>query len=326
MSRQYIDIESPQHLKLKTDNSLTPGTDEVVIAVTYAGINRADLLQRAGLYPPPEDASPVMGLEVAGIVSAVGPGSRLRIGDRVCALVHGGGYATEAIARSDFCLKLEDNISFEQGAALPEALLTVWYNLIERAQLKAGERLLVHGGVSGIGSMAIQIAKHLGCEVVATAGNSEKMALCQQLGADHALDYRLSLTDQLQELSLMGSIDVVLDMVGGDMAQFNLDALAIDGRIACIGFMRGSQCQLDLIQLLMKRATMTGSTLRRLTVTEKSNCFVAVNEQVMPAIAAGAIQPVIDSIFPLKDALAAQDHMASGAHAGKILLDCQLKD
>ena len=326
MPRQYIDIESPQHLKLKTDNSLTPGTDEVVIAVTYAGINRADLLQRAGLYPPPEDASPVMGLEVAGIVSAVGPGSRLRIGDRVCALVHGGGYATEAIARSDFCLKLEDNISFEQGAALPEALLTVWYNLIERAQLKAGERLLVHGGVSGIGSMAIQIAKHLGCEVVATAGNSEKMALCQQLGADHALDYRLSLTDQLQELSLMGSIDVVLDMVGGDMAQFNLDALAIDGRIACIGFMRGSQCQLDLIQLLMKRATMTGSTLRRLTVTEKSNCFVAVNEQVMPAIAAGTIQPVIDSIFPLKDALAAQDHMASGAHAGKILLDCQLKD
>lgn len=325
MPRQYIDIESPQHLKLKTDNSLTPGTDEVVIAVTYAGINRADLLQRAGLYPPPEDASPVMGLEVAGIVSAVGPGSRLRIGDRVCALVHGGGYATEAIARSDFCLKLEDNISFEQGAALPEALLTVWYNLIERAQLKAGERLLVHGGVSGIGSMAIQIAKHLGCEVVATAGNSEKMALCQQLGADHALDYRLSLTDQLQELSLMGSIDVVLDMVGGDMAQFNLDALAIDGRIACIGFMRGSQCQLDLIQLLMKRATMTGSTLRRLTVTEKSSCFVAVNEQVMPAIAAGTIQPVIDSIFPLKDALAAQDHMASGAHAGKILLDCQLQ-
>ena len=326
MSRQYIDIESPQHLKLKTDNSLTPGTDEVVIAVTYAGINRADLLQRAGLYPPPEDASPVMGLEVAGIVSAVGPGSRLRIGDRVCALVHGGGYATEAIARSDFCLKLEDNISFEQGAALPEALLTVWYNLIERAQLKAGERLLVHGGVSGIGSMAIQIAKHLGCEVVATAGSSEKMALCQQLGADHALNYKLSLAEQLQALSLMGSIDVVLDMVGGDLAQFNLDALAVDGRIACIGFMRGSQCQLDLIQLLMKRATMTGSTLRRLTVTEKSNCFVAVNERVMPAIAAGTIQPVIDSIFPLEDALAAQEHMASGAHAGKILLDCQLKD
>ena len=326
MSRQYIDIESPQHLKLKTDNSLTPGTDEVVIAVAYAGINRADLLQRAGLYPPPEDASPVMGLEVAGIVSAVGSGSRLRIGDRVCALVHGGGYATEAIARSDFCLKLEDDISFEQGAALPEALLTVWYNLVERAQLKAGERLLVHGGVSGIGSMAIQIAKHHGCEVVATAGSSEKMALCQQLGADHALNYKLSLAEQLQALSLMGSIDVVLDMVGGDLAQFNLDALAVDGRIACIGFMRGSQCQLDLIQLLMKRATMTGSTLRRLTVTEKSNCFVAVNEQVMPAIAAGTIQPVIDSIFPLEDALAAQEHMASGAHAGKILLDCQLKD
>lgn len=326
MSRQYIDIESPQHLSMKTDDSLIPGTDEVVIAVAYAGINRADLLQRAGLYPPPEDASPVMGLEVAGIVSAVGPGSRLRIGDRVCALVHGGGYATEAIARSDFCLKLEDNISFEQGAALPEALLTVWYNLIERAQLKAGERLLVHGGVSGIGSMAIQIAKHLGCEVVATAGSSEKMALCQKLGADHALDYKLSLAEQLQALSLMGSIDVVLDMVGGDLAQFNLDALAIDGRIACIGFMRGSQCQLDLIQLLMKRATMTGSTLRRLTVTEKSNCFVAVNEQVMPAVAAGTIQPVIDSIFPLKDALTAQDHMASGAHAGKILLDCKVQD
>ena len=326
MSRQYIDIESPQHLSMKTDNSLTPGTDEVVIAVAYAGINRADLLQRAGLYPPPEDASPVMGLEVAGIVSAVGSGSRLRIGDRVCALVHGGGYATEAIARSDFCLKLEDDISFEQGAALPEALLTVWYNLVERAQLKAGERLLVHGGVSGIGSMAIQIAKHHGCEVVATAGSSEKMALCQQLGADHALNYKLSLAEQLQALSLMGSIDVVLDMVGGDLAQFNLDALAVDGRIACIGFMRGSQCQLDLIQLLMKRATMTGSTLRRLTVTEKSNCFVAVNEQVMPAIAAGTIQPVIDSIFPLEDALAAQEHMASGAHAGKILLDCQLKD
>ena len=326
MSRQYIDIESPQHLSMKTDDSLTPGTDEVVIAVAYAGINRADLLQRAGLYPPPDDASPVMGLEVAGIVSAVGPGSGLRIGDRVCALVHGGGYATEAIARSDFCLKLADNISFEQGAALPEALLTVWYNLVERARLKTGERLLVHGGVSGIGSMAIQIAKHLGCEVVATAGSSEKMALCQKLGADHALDYKLSLAEQLQALSLMGSIDVVLDMVGGDLAQFNLDALAIDGRIACIGFMRGSQCQLDLIQLLMKRATMTGSTLRRLTVTEKSNCFVAVNEQVMPAVAAGAIQPVIDSVFPLKDALTAQDHMASGAHAGIILLDCQVQD
>ena len=325
MSRQYIDIESPQHLSLKTDSSLNPGADEVVIAVACAGINRADLLQRAGLYPPPEDASPIMGLEVAGVVSAVGPGSQLQIGDRVCALVHGGGYATEAIARSDFCLKLADNISFEQGAALPEALLTVWYNLVERAQLKSGERLLIHGGVSGIGSMAIQIAKHLGCEVVTTAGTSEKMALCQQLGADEALNYTLPLAEQLQALSMMGTIDVVLDMVGGDLAQFNLDALAIDGRIACIGFMRGSQCQLDLIQLLMKRATMTGSTLRRLTVTEKSNCFSAVNEQVMPAIAAGRIQPVIDSIFSLKDALAAQEHMASGAHSGKIVLDCRLR-
>ena len=325
MSRQYIDIESPQHLSLKTDSSLNPSADEVVIAVAHAGINRADLLQRAGLYPPPEDASPIMGLEVAGVVSAVGPASQLQIGARVCALVHGGGYATEAIARSDFCLKLADNISFEQGAALPEALLTVWYNLVERAQLKSGERLLIHGGVSGIGSMAIQIAKHLGCEVVATAGTSEKMALCQQLGADEALNYTLPLAEQLQALSMMGTIDVVLDMVGGDLAQFNLDALAIDGRIACIGFMRGSQCQLDLIQLLMKRATMTGSTLRRLTLTEKSNCFSAVNEQVMPAIAAGRIQPVIDSIFSLKDALAAQEHMASGAHSGKILLDCRLR-
>lgn len=322
MPRQYIDIESADQLSLKRDNSLTPGPEEVVIKVAFAGLNRADLLQRVGLYPPPEDASPIMGLEVSGLVSSVGSNASLKVGDRVCALVHGGGYATEAIARSDFCLKLDDSISLELGAAMPEALLTVWYNLIERAQLKPKERLLVHGGVSGIGSIAIQLATQMGCEVIATAGSEAKMALCRELGATHALDYQEPMSEQLAGLDLMGQIDVILDMAAGDLAQFNLDALAIDGRIACIGFMRGSQCELNLIQLLMKRATLTGSTLRRLTEKEKAQCFTAISAKVMPDVESGAIRPIIDKIFPLEDALEAQTYMASGAHAGKILLDC----
>ena len=227
----------------------------MLIEVDHAGINRADLLQRLGLYPPPEDASPIPGLEVAGQVVAVGKRcSSLQVGDRVCALTHGGGYASYAIAREDHCLALPDNLSTEQGAALPEALLTVWYNVMERGQLSAGETVLIHGGSSGIGSIGIQMAAALGANVISTAGSAVRCDAVKALGASFVANHREgSLTEQFTDAGYGGHVDVILDIAGGDLMQANLDLAAPDGRIVCIGVMRGMQSEINLATLFMKR-------------------------------------------------------------------------
>ena len=325
MLRHYIDIESPESLQYRQDQLRAPGNGEIAIAVDYAGINRADILQRLGLYPVPDDASPIMGLEVAGRVAAIGPEvTTFTRGERVAALVQGGGYASAAIARADHTLKLPENIDTRTGAALPEALLTVWHNVFTLGRLQAGETLLVHGGGSGIGSIAIQMAKSRGATVVATAGGPNKCAKVEALGAVFVADYRGDdLAEVFGEAGYAGKIDVILDMAGGDFTPLNFNLAASDGRVVCIGVMRGSKAEIELFPILMKRLTLTGSTLRGLGMAGRAAGFAAINEQVMPSVAAGVIAPVIDETFSLADAMAAQSRMQSGQHFGKILLDCR---
>ena len=325
MLRYCIDIESPESLQYRRDQLPSPGRGEIAIAVDYAGINRADILQRLGLYPVPDDASPVMGLEVAGQVAAIGPEvTTFAPGERVAALVQGGGYASAAIARADHTLKLSNSIDTRTGAALPEALLTVWHNVFTLGKLQAGETLLVHGGGSGIGSIAIQMAKSRGATVVATAGGPDKCARVEALGAVFVADYRGDdLARVFKEAGYAGKIDVILDMAGGDFTPLNFNLAAADGRVVCIGVMRGSKAEIELFPILMKRLTLTGSTLRGLGMAGRAAGFAAINEQVMPSVAAGVIVPVIDETFALADAMAAQSRMQSGQHFGKILLDCR---
>ncbi len=323
MSHHYIHIEDPETLELREAEDLSCAADEVVIDVAYAGINRADVLQRMGFYPPPEDASPVMGLEVSGTIRIAGERSGFVTGERVCALVHGGGYATQAKAKAECTLRVPAAIDMKVAACLPEAFLTVWYNVVVRAGLESGETLLVHGGTSGIGNIAVQLGKSMNCRVIATAGSADKCQRLADIGADLSMNYNEApLTEQCAQHGVLGGVDVVLDMVGGDFEQFNLECLAVDGRIACIGLMRGGQATIDLTQLLMKRATLTGSTLRRLTHEEKARCFRDVDEQLMPLVESGQMRPLMDKTFELKDALEAQTYMSSGAHAGKLLLRC----
>ena len=325
MLRHYIDIESPESLRYRQDQLRAPGNGEIAIAVDYAGINRADILQRLGLYPVPDDASPIMGLEVAGRVAAIGSEvTTFTPGERVAALVQGGGYASAAIARADHTLKLPENIDTRTSAALPEALLTVWHNVFTLGKLQAGETLLVHGGGSGIGSIAIQMAKSQGATVVATAGGPDKCAKVEALGAVFVADYRgEDLARVFNEAGYAGKIDVILDMAGGDFTPLNFNLAAADGRVVCIGVMRGSKAEIELFPILMKRLTLTGSTLRGLGMAGRAAGFAAINEQVMPSVAAGVIVPVIDETFALADAMAAQSRMQSGQHFGKILLDCR---
>jgi len=326
MQRTYIDIESPESLRVRTDTPPQPGPGEVLIDVHYAGVNRADLLQRVGLYPVPADASPIMGLEVAGTVIANGTGSEgLLPGRRVCALVAGGGYATHAIARVDHCLAVPDNISLVEAAALPEALLTVWHNVVVLGQLRADQTALIHGGSSGIGSLGIQMAKLLGAKVLTTAGGPDKCAKVAALGADAVFDYRADpLLAQIEAAGYAGAIDVILDMAGGDFTQLNLDLAAPDGRIVCIGMMRGLKAEINLFTILQKRLHLTGSTLRGMGLDEKVAAFVAIRQHMLGYIAGGRIKPVIHAQFPLEDAMAAHHAMQAGAHVGKLVLNCQV--
>ncbi len=326
MDRHFIHFETPELATVVRDTAPPAGPEEVLIEVDHAGINRADLLQRLGLYPPPEDASPIPGLEVAGQVVAVGERcSSLQVGDRVCALTHGGGYASHAIAREDHCLALPDSLSTEQGAALPEALLTVWYNVMERGQLSAGETVLIHGGSSGIGSIGIQMAATLGANVISTAGSAARCDAARALGASFVANHREgSLTEQFTDAGYGGRVDVILDIAGGDLMQANLDLAAPDGRIVCIGVMRGMQSEINLATLFMKRLTLTGSTLRRLDTGERARCFSAIRERVWPQVVAGDIRPIVDTTYPLADVLEAHEHMRLGTHFGKLVLDCRI--
>ena len=325
MDRRYIDIEDSDTLVLRTDHAPAPGAEEVLIAVDFAGVNRADILQRMGLYPVPEDASPIMGLEVAGTVVDVGDGvSRFKTGDKVCALVHGGGYASHAIAREDHTLGLPPRLTTKEGAALPEALLTVWQNVFNLGRLQPGETLLIHGGSSGIGTIGVQMGLAFGARVIATAGGEQKCQRVQDLGAEFVADYRAGELDkQLDTAGYKGRIDVILDIAGGDFVPLNFDLAAPDARIVLIGVMRGAKAEIDLLQILMKRLTLTGSTLRGMGSAEKAGGFKTINDVILPWISERRVVPIVDTVWPLADAMEAQQTMQSGVHFGKLLLDCR---
>jgi len=312
----------PDVIALATGPVPRPKSGEVLIEVAYAGVNRPDCSQRAGHYPPPADASPIMGLEVAGKIVEVGEDvDDWRSGDLVCALTPGGGYAEYCVAPAAWCLPIPAGFTLEQAASLPENAFTVWNNVFDRAHLVAGESLLVHGGSSGIGLTAIQLGKCFGAQVIATAGNAEKVALCRKIGADHAIDYRTrDFVAEVARITGGRGVDVVLDMVGGDYVERNLACLALDGRLAQIAFLKGSRVELDLRPLMLRRLTITGSTLRASPFARKAGIADSLRKQVWPLYERGEIKPIIDTTFALADAAKAHALMESSAHIGKIML------
>ena len=312
----------PEMLRLGTRPTPQAGHGEILVAVAAAGVNRADCMQRAGSYPPPPGAPDTLGLEVSGTVAAVGQGAaRFEPGEQVCALVSGGGYAEYCVAPADNTLPLPAGLDAVAGAALPEALFTVWANLYDRAWLGDGERLLVHGGASGIGTAAIQLAAALGTRVFATAGSAEKRAACEALGAERCIDYREEdFVEIVLELTGGEGVDVILDMVGGDYLRRNLKALATNGRLVQIATQAGHKVELSLVPIMAKGAYLTGSRLRPRSVEEKAQIAAQLEEVVWPLLAGGRIKPVIDSTFALADAAQAHARMEAGAHIGKILL------
>jgi len=299
-----------------------PGFGDVLIKVAAAGVNRPDVLQRQGLYPLPADASPLPGLEVAGVVAATGPGvTHWQVGDRLMALTHGGGYAEYCCANEQHCLAVPGNLTLTEAAAIPETYFTVWYNVFMRCRLTADETFLVHGGSSGIGTTAIQLAKAFACTVVTTAGSDEKCRFCEDLGADKAINYRTEDWQQtVRDFTAGRGVDVLLDMVAGPYMQKNLDSLAIEGRYAIIAFLQGPSAKLNMRIVLGRRLTITGSTLRPQTIEEKAAIASSVREHVLPLLSSGQVQPIIDTTFPLDDAAAAHELMESSQHMGKIVL------
>mgnify|MGYP001825382671 CR=1 FL=1 len=296
-----------------------PGHGEILIAVAYAGVNRPDALQRAGSYNPPPGASDLPGLEAAGRVAALGPGvSGWSEGDEVCALLPGGGYAEYVVTPAAHCLPVPDGLGLREAACLPETFFTVWTNVFQRGGLKAGERFLVHGGSSGIGTTAIQLANVKGARVFATAGSPEKCAACLSLGAERAINYRDE--DFVDILRAEGGADLILDMVGGDYIPRNIKALADDGRLVQIAFLQSPRVELNFAQLMVRRLTMTGSTLRPQSVAAKAQIAEDLLREVWPLLSAGRIAAVMDSEFPLEDAAKAHARMESSAHVGKIVL------
>lgn len=296
-----------------------PGYGEILIRVAFAGVNRPDALQRAGNYAPPPGASPLPGLEASGHVVAVGEGvTRWRLGDAVCALLPGGGYAEYALCPADHALPVPAGMALREAACLPETFFTVWTNVVQRGGLKAGERFLVHGGTSGIGTTAIQLAKAMGARVFATAGSDEKCAACLTLGAERAINYRTE--DFVSALKAEGGADLILDMVGGSYLPRNVKALADDGRLVQIAFLTGPKVELNFAEVMVRRLTITGSTLRPRTVEVKAGIAAELEREVWPLLASGKMAPVMDSEFPLDQAAAAHARMEGSSHIGKIVL------
>ncbi len=312
----------PEQLVLATRPCPRPKSHEVLIAVEAAGVNRPDVVQRMGLYPPPPGVSDLPGLEVAGTVIAAGAEVKWpAVGDRVCALTPGGGYATHCVTPAGTCLPIPKNFDAVHAAALPETFLTVWHNVFERGALKAGENFLVHGGSSGIGTTAIQLAHAFGAFVATTAGNDEKCASCRALGADLAINYRTQdFAEEIKAKAPGGGVDVILDMVGGAYTARNLRALKPDGRLVNIAFLGGSKSDLDLLPVMVKRLTLTGSTLRPRDDAFKARLAAAVREKVWPLLEAGRIKPVLHATFPLAQAAEAHRLMETSTHTGKIVL------
>ena len=296
-----------------------PGHGQIIIRLAYAGVNRPDALQRAGSYAPPPSASPLPGLEGSGTVVEVGPGvTRWKIGDKVCALLPGGGYAEYAACHEAHALPIPPGMSLRDAAGLPETCFTVWSNIVMRGGLKAGERFLVHGGSSGIGTPAIQIARALGARVFATAGTEKKCKACEDLGAERCFNYRDE--DFLAEAKKIGGFDLILDMVGGSYLPKNIKALADDGRLVQIAFLQGAKVELNFAEVMMRRLTITGSTLRPQSDQAKARIATQVEAHIWPLIARGAFKVVVDSEYPLSEAPAAHWRLESSGHVGKILL------
>ena len=299
----------------------TPGEGELLIRVRAAGVNRPDVMQRKGLYPPPPDASDIPGLEIAGEIAACGPAiKRWKEGDRVMALVSGGGYAEYCLAYAIHALPVS-TLPLIDAAAVPETTLTVWHNVFERGGLKEGETLLVHGGSSGIGTTAIQLAKQFGAKVFTTAGSEDKCEACRKLGADLAINYKTEdFVAKVKEATGGKGVDVILDMVGGDYIERNYEAASVEGRIVQIAFQGSPKATVDFRRIMLKRLHHTGSTLRSRSAADKGAIVRAVEEKVLPLLAAGKVKPVLFKTFPLREAAAAHALMDSSAHIGKIVL------
>ena len=301
----------------------SPGPQQVLIKTIATGVNRPDLMQRQGLYPPPAGASPILGLEVAGYIAGLGSQVEgLKIGDAVCALLPGGGYADYCLASACCCLPIPTGLSLTEAAALPETFFTVWSNVFDRADLQRDEWLLVHGGSSGIGTTAIQLAKAFGAKVIVTAGSNQKCQACLALGADLAINYRqLDFVEAVLVATAGKGVNVILDMIGGDYLPRNLKCMAPDGRLALIAIQNGGKSEINLASVLMKRLTITGSTLRPRSDDFKAKLAQSLRQQVWPLLEAGKVKPVIDSVFPLAQAAAAHERMQSSQHIGKIILE-----
>jgi NADPH2:quinone reductase len=299
-----------------------PGPGEILVKVAAAGVNRPDVMQRKGLYPPPPGAPDIPGLEIAGEVVELGDGvTRWKAGDRVMALVIGGGYAEYCLAHESHALAIPSGFSMQEAAAIPETLFTVWHNVFERGALKSGETLLVHGGSSGIGTIAIQLAKAFGARVIVTAGSADKCEACRKLGADVAIDYKTQdFVAATKEATDGKGADVILDMVGGDYIERNYEAAAVEGRIVQIAFQGSPKASVDFRRVMLKRLHHTGSTLRSRSIPDKGAIATAVAEKVGPLMAAGRVKPAMDSSFPLARAAEAHARMESSAHIGKIVL------
>lgn len=312
----------PEGLVPATRPVPSPGHDEVLIKVAAAGVNRPDVLQRKGGYAPPPGASDIPGLEISGTVVATGAGvTRYKIGDQLCALVAGGGYAEYCVAPEAQCLDIPDGFDLVQAAALPETFFTVWTNVFDRGHLTGGETFLVHGGASGIGTTAIQLAKAFGARVFTTASTDEKCRAVEKLGAERGINYKTEdFVAVVKELTGGKGVDLILDMVGGDYIQRNISALAVEGRLIYIAFLGGPEATVNFAPMMLKRLTITGSTLRPQSVQAKSEIGERLKAKVWPLLSAGTVKPVMDSTFPLTDAAAAHHRIDDSGHIGKIVL------
>ncbi|MCZ8018911.1 NAD(P)H-quinone oxidoreductase [Novosphingobium sp.] len=299
-----------------------PGAGQVLIRVAYAGVNRPDVVQRQGFYPPPPGASPIPGLEISGTVVALGTGvDTVLLGQPVCALVSGGGYADYCLAEADHCLPVPEGLPLDQAAALPETLFTVWHNVFERGYARDGETILVHGGTSGIGSMAIMLGKLFGLTVIVTCGGADKCAAALQIGADHAIDYKAQdFVEEVKRITGGQGVELVLDMVAGDYVARNLQCLREDGRHVTIAVQGGVRAEINMAQVMVRRLTLTGSTLRPRSNGFKALLAQEIAQSAWPLVESGALRPIMDQTFALADAAAAHARMEAGAHIGKIVL------
>ncbi|HBM08591.1 NAD(P)H-quinone oxidoreductase [Pseudomonas sp. Choline-3u-10] len=313
----------PECLRMAEGPVPEPGPHDVLVRVAYAGINRPDVFQRSGSYPPPADASPLLGLEISGEIVALGADvSGWKVGDQVCALTPGGGYAEYCVAPAEHCLPVPAGLSMLEAAALPETYFTVWSNVFERGALQPGEAFLVHGGSSGIGLTAIQLAKQFGATVYTTVGSSEKADACRRAGADRVINYHEEdFVEVLRQATDGNGVNVILDMVGGDYIPRNIKSLAVEGRLVQIAFLKGSRVELDTAPIMRKRLTFTGSTLRPRSREEKADIAKALQDKVWPLLDQGLCHPVIHATFPLGEAAEAHRLMESSKHIGKIMLE-----